>query len=982
MDITKIVTENPLIDELVYYSKIMALGTILKMDSEADKYETAQTLNSSDIYMSCIEGKASHYMFEYTVSDLISVGILSTDPRMNTFLQYPDRIPEPYKTNLLNKSVKNYIDNYEEQNEYYRMLNGLPKYRYQVIPEQYTSGLSRGITYIKNYIDPLYNPTLDLKKPVHKLTTEEINEIIYIGEQTEIDYLNNILTSTGTSLKTNIDKKGIETKRIVYPHWLFVPDKYEEEVESYLLDMTTPIHQFDHSAISAIELIGAIDELKELHPEAKYLNFLGSKSIDIYTARKGRNFEILYVPTIAADVVYNNFYNRLSVNRDFVLKTVYSEAYKLKSDFYDNYIAILIILLSVIDMIIQAPEYLIKKDLFDLRTIEYLLESYGIEFYPEIPLKYQQKILRNLNLFLKYKSSPKCMQDICNIFDIDDVVIYRYFLLKERKAEDGNFEFVDTTNIRVTHTKLGNEINYSGVYILENREKSGTERVWNQFDEVVPTRIISTIYHSDGHWILKDTVNDTIIATMDDKVENNDPIGTWILMNVLSGEIIHSRFASSDIDDYELSFCKVPLDDSVESSLRKSDRYRDYYSVISNDPYWLGDRSFEEVQQEILKYEFNYVRSKYFSIDTIYDMSELALQRPYFYSLIFEEDKYAENLTIPVARLSQNRSFRFNDLICYLFSLSYLYYGIKDEINVSKEKIMYILGFNFEDDITYLQNYFINHQIEFDVSKYDKPIDALQGYLEYNYIEDLNITDFVPPNRYPTYESLLYRYTNNVDIRRELVQRMNDADNKRIYNIYKTIYDATMIQIETNNFFKNSEGLFETEYDPKTKENIVTYAAFIQARDPILGESLNTIKAITDDYERTSVITDIISSTVESIEYYMDTDQLRYIFSNMASVSYEAVSGYIKRLINFFKSFTVQLAELNSIYKIHAPFDNKLSPIDQITSMITLFDFKDLCEVKDRLSSINTIRVEKDEIGMYDKLYIDYIYDSEEKNNE
>ena len=48
-----------------------------------------------------------------------------------------------------------------------------------------------------------------------------------------------------------------------------------------------------------------------------------------------------------------------------VLQTVYSDAYKYESDYYDNFIAILIILDTMIDLISRTNEFITRREVFN-----------------------------------------------------------------------------------------------------------------------------------------------------------------------------------------------------------------------------------------------------------------------------------------------------------------------------------------------------------------------------------------------------------------------------------------------------------------------------------------------------------------------------------------------------------------------------------------------------------------------------------------
>ena len=66
------------------------------------------------------------------------------------------------------------------------------------------------------------------------------------------------------------------------------------------------------------------------------------------------------------------------------------------SDHFHNFVSILIVSQTIIDMINEMPEYYIRRDVFDIRTCEYFCEANGVTFFPEIPLKYQKAYVRGL----------------------------------------------------------------------------------------------------------------------------------------------------------------------------------------------------------------------------------------------------------------------------------------------------------------------------------------------------------------------------------------------------------------------------------------------------------------------------------------------------------------------------------------------------------------------------------------------------------
>ena len=74
-EIDKIYTDNPYVDEMVYYTKLMGIDTVLKMQDIADKNEDLESLKRAELYISCIENTVTFNMFDsYTETALISGG--------------------------------------------------------------------------------------------------------------------------------------------------------------------------------------------------------------------------------------------------------------------------------------------------------------------------------------------------------------------------------------------------------------------------------------------------------------------------------------------------------------------------------------------------------------------------------------------------------------------------------------------------------------------------------------------------------------------------------------------------------------------------------------------------------------------------------------------------------------------------------------------------------------------------------------------
>ena len=131
---------------------------------------------------------------------------------------------------------------------------------------------------------------------------------------------------------------------------------------------------------------------------------------------------------------------------------------------------------TFIDMLAEIPDYLIKKDIFDIRTARDIFKSNGIDYYSNIPLRYQLAMVRNVNRLIKFKSTSQSIVDICSLFGFDNIEIFKYYLLKEhRRDRDGNYLFNKDEN-----GKLIDEENYDLKFIKVPMDELVDDNIFDQ----------------------------------------------------------------------------------------------------------------------------------------------------------------------------------------------------------------------------------------------------------------------------------------------------------------------------------------------------------------------------------------------------------------------------------------------------------------------------------------------------------------------
>ena len=770
----KIYTDNPFIDELIYFTKTIAVNAVIKDCDKADENESIESLKASDLYIACRENRARFDQFKYDYNFLVESSILPP-ALIEDCAKNNSMIPAKYRDQLLKLRMKKYIDDYVETNNYYRNYMGLP-------------------------------PMEDTEKDFVYLTDELLADI------------------------PTLDNPEL------------------------------PVHMMNNQDLTILYSHGIIDELIEQHPDKTYLKFMSDNAIDVYKARKAMAFQILYIPTVSNNELMDRWNTKYEQNRMYTLKTYYSEAYKLYSDYYNNFIMIFIILQTMLDIISEVQEFIARREIFDDRSIRYLFESYGIPYYPEIPRKYQLAMVKNINTLLKWKASTKNMIDICSLFGFNEVEIFRYYLLRDRRVKLDGDNDAKNDNYQFHYKTIVDE--------------NGEERV----------------------------------------VPDNDK-------------------------NYELKFVRVPIDEPADDYLKNEINYEDYDIITNQDEFWDGKSDHADVKSAILDQEFSWTRTKYISIDTMYDLTQISFDLPYFINMLVDDTLLEDYLYVKIPTIKNNHQFRVADLFVYMMAITYIYHGFEDQIMDSRTKILSILGFNFHVDMS----------------------EVAQDIYNRNYmtLEDVEASDFdIPTTEIMSFDRLLEIFRTNKNIWKIACKGMVDADNKRIYDCYKKVYESCYIADYTTTFFKLQDGT-----------TAKTYTEFLKERDYVLYESIIDLKSYVDETTLRKTISDIIIEIVYVLDQYMDSNEFKYVFSKLPAVSGDFVRTYMLKVVNFFKSYKVHLLDISTVYKAFDKRENSIKVYED-WFMYVKKNPTDYSQIIEEITAdVNITKVDK--INLLEKVYFE-----------
>ena len=395
---------------------------VVKMSSVAKMYETVESKKDGDKYVSIRMGTDSFITYHSFSKEVLEKAGFTVD-EIAVYSADKSLIPKDRRKTVVKLAGEEFLANYVEKNEYYRMLNGLP--------------------------------------PVD----------------------------------------GVE---IWFPDFS-IYDKYDIE--------PCPINEIDYNLLSTMEKLGELEEVKQLYPEATFLNYVGERRIDILTARREENFAMLYFPTTDNSFsFYRNFISMYNECREYFLTVIYNNFYTTKYVEYDGFIGFMILTMTINKMISSNIKAFIERDFYDELSVRIFLSAYGLICDKIFTLTQLKLIAKNLNILLRNKSTDLVLLDILDLLDYDEFQIYKYYLLKSHRLDVDNkpvFLYKTVTDEDGNeHEELDKENMYDYKFVRVNITDNNTQAAINNAANYLKYKEVTT---DDPYWIEDNDVKNLLI---------------------------------------------------------------------------------------------------------------------------------------------------------------------------------------------------------------------------------------------------------------------------------------------------------------------------------------------------------------------------------------------------------------------------------------------------------------------------------------
>ena len=788
----------------------------------------------------------------------------------------------------------------------------------------------------------------------HKIPREKREAVLKAMRQTVIDEYE----ERNDYYRELIGKPPINTPE---SEWIYLT---ESEREYYGIDEDRPIHDYPQEIQLKLER-DLIPDLIKLYPEKTYLQHMGSKSVNLVRARQAKNFEIIFT-NINLDVVFMRaFFETYDFAREYFMSIVYNRAFKDRYDLYDNFIGMHIMIMTIQRLIVDTIKMGIDRDFYDLISIQKLFNVYGVPFFEDLPLDYQRTIVKNVNMLIRSKSTDKVLYDIANTLFYERVKIYKYYLVKERKFdEDGEPIFLYKEEVLDSppekfYLKSDNScfyelavrgdrlitiqsmIDYAPESIYLQDEETGNKyRLYMEGDQLKSSKITteghlyeSVIMYNEKKDKYKLVFNDDVVST---KYVAYDTVTVYDYENMFD-----VYFQATDI-----------MERNVISTLEtKYNRYH-YDEVVEGDVYWWDT---EELRKELYERDYNYIDTKYISITVLQNLTKMLYESVYYLNLLIDHKNTTTTLESRILNSDAMKTGtdylyitldRFSsvpvsifDAVMILCALVSKKNGMKGNIIVnSPSQILSVLGFNFELNFDLIRE---------NIKKY-KRVFKNQDILKYLDLLDIRTVQDI--------DTLFNNFRNFAEFCEDVIASTTDINE---YKAYKELYKVITVRKDMTDLFKLSNGNVAT-----------TYLEYVYDKLPLIAEIINGLHK-----DKTGVhIEHVLGKLNELIP------ELEYL--NTINGTNNNIIQAITGLINFFKSYTVDLRDLNIMFMFDNRMLNKIYMIDDPRLFNRIFPEENILGYNDIVKPI----VRFDKIGnliIFDKdSYRSTCYQNDKHNEE
>ena len=648
--------------------------------------------------------------------------------------------------------------------------------------------------------------------------------------------------------------------------FVYCPEN-EYDIPTYI-----PVHELNIQYISIMDSLGIIEQLKTDNPDKPYLDYLGKRSIDYYTARTTNNYGLLYAEVTGIEpVIRDDFINFYGKARAYYMMGFYNREYSNMFLWYDEFIGFCIIVMATQRVISNIYNQGLTRDFYDTNLIKYLFQSHSIPYIQELDIRYQRALAKDLNRLLRYKATDKVLYDVAHLLGFYDVNIYKYYLVKSH--------VLDEDGIPVFPKKRYKE---NGEYITvpdyEKMYRFHFQQI-NLKDQDINTAMVDKRYtHDYDDIILQDPywVDDSELKQKIYETEFNHIVSKYMSLDVMIKmvemmyEITHTVRFVIDCDDFKRTLVNIPVVTPYDTSLY--DLIIFICALYAHKCHLPGTIPIKGYQIANV-YGFNFKRDIQALIEAIYDTKELHTG-----DILFAEDTQMFYMVRPGKTTKIPNHFKntltgttTDDMLVMDKPL----FQPLDVIKISHPLPMYDQGdwYQYNDITDVLYQYVGTEMVTHEVINV--------ATLSFNLVDN-NLATYIKQLHAVTAKDVGTMYKDVTTLRKFIVLMLEQTTDKDVYYQYEKLYRALLVTEDVEALYKDRKGNVRKTFEDLLKNtNPDLYTVYLR--------DIDSEKDLNND----------INAILSKISSFGEYKYLANI--NRAENMFDTVL----KLLRFFKSYTV-----------------------------------------------------------------------------
>lgn len=207
----------------------------------------------------------------------------------------------------------------------------------------------------------------------------------------------------------------------------------EELANKYGVSKDTPVHELTVYQQNKWINTSEYADIVAKNPNKKYLNYLGSRKIDIYTARKAKDFDIIRYPSDRSainPVLLDAFANIYADCREVVMVVLYNDQLANLYKGYREFVGLLIVFWTLMQIGNKALDEAHSNRFMDDTTIYTLLSMYKIPDSLLLTKETRRNLAHKIAKLVREKGTDDVYYDIISLLGYTDVVVNKLMLMR------------------------------------------------------------------------------------------------------------------------------------------------------------------------------------------------------------------------------------------------------------------------------------------------------------------------------------------------------------------------------------------------------------------------------------------------------------------------------------------------------------------------------------------------------------------------